>query len=92
MLRLGCASVRLLLPQKKEATPTKRKIVNGHREAAAAAAATAAPAIYARSGFRTRTNDFSRSCRLGDWPRSKVLRHNSGRREEKEFLAQKYQA
>ena len=88
MLRLGCASVHLLLPQKKEATPTKCKIVNGHREAAAAAAA----AIYARSGFRTRTNNFSRSCRLGNWPRSKILRHTSGRREEKEFLAQKYQA
>ena len=83
MLRHGRASVHLLPPPKEETTPTKCKIVNGHREAAAAAAS----AIYARSGFRTSTNDLSRSCRLGNWPRSKILRHTSGRREEKEFLA-----
>ena len=81
MLRLGRASVHLLPPPKEETTPTKCKIVNGHREA------TAASAIYARSGFRTSTNDLSRSCRLGNWRRPKILRHTFGRREEKEFLA-----
>jgi hypothetical protein len=55
MLRLGRASVHLLLPPKEETTPTKCKIVNDHREAAAAAAS----AIYPRSGFRTNTNDLS---------------------------------
>jgi hypothetical protein len=81
MLRLGRASVHLLLPPKEETTPTKCKIVNDYREAATASA------IYASSGFRTSTNDLSRSCRLGNWPRSKVLCHTSGRREKKEFLA-----
>lgn len=85
MLRLGRASVHLLPPPKEETAPTKCKIVNDHREAAAAAAS--ASAIYAKSGFRTSTNDLSRSCRLGNWPRSKILCHTSGRREEKEFLA-----